>query len=120
MRSGLIVWLLCLAARIDYQPSLLNSGAEIEMDWLGFLKLVLSVGTVVCTCLAGINWAGSASVKIPNLTAGTNWDGSGPYPDALKEQGRLNARAAAWACFAAAFQAAVFIWETAAGLLSPH
>ncbi|MBM7487716.1 hypothetical protein ACVWWI_006727 [Bradyrhizobium sp. USDA 3686] len=90
------------------------------MDWVSFLKFLLSVGTVACTCLASVNWAKSAIVKIPNLTAGTNWDGSGPYPEALKEQGRLNARAAGWACAAASCQAGVFIWDTLANLQLLH
>ncbi|MET4260880.1 hypothetical protein ABIC09_005845 [Bradyrhizobium sp. S3.12.5] len=38
-------------------------------------------------------------------------------PEALKEQGRLNARAAGWACAAAVCQAGVFIWDTIASLL---
>lgn len=86
------------------------------MDWISFMKFLLSVGTVACTCLAAINWSKSATVKIPNLTSGTNWDGSGPYPDALKKQGELNARAAGWACFAAACQAGVFLWDATANL----
>ena len=85
------------------------------MVW--FFKFGLSFGVASLSMLAGIYWAKSALVKIPNLMAGTNWDGSGSYPDALREQGRLNARAAAFACFAAVFQAISFIWETIAALL---
>lgn len=86
------------------------------MSWVSFMKFLLTVGTVACTCLAAINWSKSATVDVPNLTSGTNWDGSGPYPDALKKQGRLNARAAGWACVAAAFQAGGFLWDAIADL----
>jgi len=49
-------------------------------------------------------WFKASNIKLPSAT-GDNWDGQGPFADALAKQSRITARAAIAAAFAALFQA---------------
>ena len=70
---------------------------------------------VIFSLLAAGFWTKSAGVPIPNVTAGTNWDGSGPFPDALKEQASWNRYAALSAAVAAIVQAIQFLIQNPLG-----
>ena len=65
---------------------------------------------VVClfSMLAALFWLRSSLVQLPAVTE-TQWAGSGPFPAALAEQSRLNARAALCAAVAAACQGLSFL-----------
>jgi hypothetical protein len=76
---------------------------------------ILQALVVMFSLLAGGFWAKSAGVPIPNVTAGTSWGGSGPFPDALKEQARWNRYAAISAAIAAVVQAVQFLVQNPLG-----
>jgi hypothetical protein len=58
---------------------------------------LLQFGVCVLSILAAGFWLRSATTAFPNLTANLRSDGTGPFPDALKEQSRWSAAGAACA-----------------------
>jgi hypothetical protein len=81
----------------------------VDCRWIQLAEAVLNVVSVVAAVLSACYWVGSARVPLPNITAGTTYDGTGVFPDALEKQARRNARAATWAAVAAGCQAAVIL-----------
>jgi hypothetical protein len=65
---------------------------------------LLQFGVCVFSILAAALWLQSAATTLPNLTENLRWDGTGPFPDALKEQSRWSAAGAACAGMAALSQ----------------
>jgi hypothetical protein len=65
---------------------------------------LLQFGVCVFSILAAGLWLQSAATTLPNLTENLRWDGTGPFPDALKEQSRWSAAGAASAGMAALSQ----------------
>ena len=65
---------------------------------------LLQFGVCVFSILAAGFWLRSATTTLPNLTENLRWDGTGPFPDALKEQSRWSAAGAACAGMAALSQ----------------
>ena len=55
-------------------------------------------------------WFRASRIKLPPSSE-DNWDGKGPFSDALARQSELNARAAYAATFAAFFQALAMGWK---------
>ena len=66
-------------------------------DFLQFSVCVFSI-------LAAGFWLQSAATTLPKLTKNLNWDGTGPFPEALKSQSRWSAAGAACAGMAALSQ----------------
>jgi hypothetical protein len=62
---------------------------------------LLQFGVCVFSILAAGFWLRSATTTLPNLTENLRWDGTGPFPDALKSQSRWSAAGAACAGMAA-------------------
>ena len=52
---------------------------------------LLQFGVCVFSILAAALWLQSAATTLPNLTENLRWDGTGPFPDTLKEQSRWSA-----------------------------
>jgi hypothetical protein len=65
---------------------------------------LLQFGVCVLSILAAGFWLRSATTTFPNLTTNLRWDGTGPFPDALREQSRWSAAGAACAGMAALSQ----------------
>jgi hypothetical protein len=65
---------------------------------------LLQFGVCVLSLLAAGFWLRSATTTLPNLTENLRWEGTGPFPDALKEQSRWSAAGAACAGMAALSQ----------------
>jgi hypothetical protein len=65
---------------------------------------LLQFGVCVLSILAAGFWLRSATTAFPNLTANLRSDGTGPFPDALREQSRWSAAGAACAGMAALSQ----------------
>jgi hypothetical protein len=65
---------------------------------------LLQFGVCVFSILAAGFWLRSATTTLPNLTENLRWDGTGPFPDALKSQSRWSAAGAACAGMAALSQ----------------
>lgn len=65
---------------------------------------LLQFGVCVFSILAAGLWLRSAATTLPNLAENLRWDGTGPFPDALKEQSRWSAAGAACAGLAALSQ----------------
>ena len=65
---------------------------------------LLQFGVCVFSILAAGLWLRSAATTLPNLPENLRWDGTGPLPDALKEQSRWNAAGATCAGLAALSQ----------------
>jgi hypothetical protein len=77
--------------------------------YMGVIGSALNAASVVAAVVSAWFWMTASQVPLPNMTAGTNWDGSGAFPDALRKQARHNARAAACAAVAAGCQAAAIL-----------
>jgi len=63
---------------------------------------LLQFSVCVFSILAAGFWLRSAATTLPNLTENLRWDGTGPFPDALKSQSRWSAagrRVPAWRLF---------------------
>ena len=65
---------------------------------------LLQFGVCVFSIFAAGFWLRSATTTLPNLTENLRRDGTGPFPDALKEQSRWSAAGAACAGVAALSQ----------------
>ena len=65
---------------------------------------LLQFSVCVFSILAAGFWLRSAVTTLPNLTENLRWDGTGPFPEALKRQSRWSAAAAACAGMAAISQ----------------
>jgi hypothetical protein len=65
---------------------------------------LLKFSVCVFSILAAGLWLRSATTSLPKLTKNLRWDGTGPFPDALKSQSRWRAAAAACAGMAALSQ----------------
>ena len=65
---------------------------------------LLQFSVCVFSILAAGFWLRSAVTTLPNLTENLRWDGTGPFPDALKSQSRWSAAGAACAGMAALSQ----------------
>jgi hypothetical protein len=82
------------------------------MTWHTYVhsgELMLNAGSVAAAILSAWYWVAAARVPLPNVTAGTNYDGTGPFPEALDKQARFNARAATWAAVTAGCQGAAIL-----------
>jgi hypothetical protein len=70
------------------------------------LRVAQHLLTVAAMVAAGISawlWWRASKVPIPPAT-GDDWDGRGPFADALAKQSKLNARGALWAAIAVSLQ----------------
>ena len=65
---------------------------------------LLQFSVCVFSIVAAGFWLRSATTPLPNLTENLRWEGTGPFPDALKEQSRWSAAGAACAGMAALSQ----------------
>ena len=65
---------------------------------------LLQFSVCVFSILAAGFWLRAATNRLPSLTENLGWDGTGPFPDALKSQSRWSAAAAACAGMAALSQ----------------
>ena len=83
---------------------------------------LLQFGVCVLSILAAGFWLRSATTAFPNLTANLRSDGTGPFPDALREQSRWSAagaRVPAWRLFPNRFPLCCHILVQADPLPSP-
>jgi hypothetical protein len=69
------------------------------------IDFLLQFAVVIFSLLAAGFWTKCAAVKLPNIMENTTWAGTGPYPEAIKQQSKWNARAAVCATLAAMAQA---------------
>jgi hypothetical protein len=56
------------------------------MTWYAYVRLgelVLNAGSVAAAVLSAWYWVAATRVPLPNITAGTNCDGTGAFPEAL-------------------------------------
>ena len=74
--------------------------AERAMKLYDFLQFSVCVFSI----LAAGFWLQSAATTLPKLTKNLSWDGTGPFPEALKSQSRWSAAGAACAGMAALSQ----------------
>jgi hypothetical protein len=88
----------------------LSLGADVELSDGRYLSLkkramklydLLQFSVCMFSVLAAGFWLRSATTTLPNLTENLKWDGTGPFPDALKSQSRWSAAGAACAGMAA-------------------
>jgi len=82
------------------------------MTWHAYVRLgelVINAGSVAAAVLSAWYWVAAARVPLPNVTAETNYGGTGAFATALDKQARFNARAATWAAVAVGCQAAAIL-----------
>jgi hypothetical protein len=67
-------------------------------------EVVFGSFSFLTASLSAQQWFLASRIKLPSLTT-VDWEGRGPFADALSKQSAINARAAFLASFAALFQA---------------
>lgn len=66
------------------------------MTWhayVAFAETALNAISAIAAVLSAWSWVAAARVPLPNITRGTNFDGTGAFPEALDKQARLAVRA---------------------------